>query len=81
MKPYTISYESLIPYKISELVLLIIEKNKSDFTGALQYLFVSQLYMYLTNETTKLWHLSDEQLFDLLENEKKTSNFVFPDFV
>jgi hypothetical protein len=35
----------------------------------------------LTNETTKLWHLSDEQLFDLLENEKKTSNFVFPDFV
>jgi len=81
MNPVSTPYDTLIPHKISQLISLIIEKNKSDFINAIQYLFVSQLYIHLTTETSKLWHLSDEQLFDLLKNEKNTSNFVFPDFV
>lgn len=81
MKTETKKYESLIPYKILEIVSLIIEDNKSDFRDSLRYLYASKLYNYLTDETTKLWHLSAEKLFDMLKNEKKGNKFQFPDFV
>jgi hypothetical protein len=81
MKPNTINYSSLIPYKIIQTVSLIIEINKIDFIDAVSYLYKSKLYENLSIETTKLWHLSAEKLFDLLENEKQNNVFEFPDFV
>ncbi len=81
MNHKTINYASLIPYKISEIISLITEKNKSDFTVALKYLYSSELYNCLSDEATKLWHLSAEKLFDMLENEKKHGKFQYPDFV
>lgn len=81
MEQETINYASLIPYKISEIVMLIMENKKPDFTNAVKYLYKSKLYKHLSDETTKLWHLSAEKLFDILENEKKNNEFQFPDFV
>jgi hypothetical protein len=81
MSTESIKYSSLIPYKISQILSLIIENNQSNFISALSYLYKSKLYDYLSDETTKLWHLSAEKLFDMLEEEKKHGKLQFPDFV
>lgn len=76
-----INYATLIPYKISDVASLALENNKQDFLETLKYLYESKLYNYLSDETTKLWHLSAEKLFDMLEHEKKNNELQFPDFV
>ncbi len=81
MKTETINYATVIPYKVIETVSLIIENGKLDFYEALEYFYNSKLYSYLSDETTKLWHLSAEKLFNMLEENKNSNNFEFPDFV
>jgi len=80
-KEKTINYAALIPYLIIDIVRLIIENKNLDFLSAVSYLYKTQLYEFLSNEQTKLWHLSSYKLFDLLEGEKTTQKFEFPDFV
>ncbi len=77
----TPDYTSIIPYKINMIVSLIIDYKKLIFEDAINYLYQSKLYEYLGNEKTKLWHLSPNKLFELLENEKQNNKFEFPDFV
>ena len=48
---------------------------------AIDYLYSSELYEYLSNEETKFWHFSPSKLFDLLEEEKQNNFFEIPDFV
>jgi len=74
-------YSALIPHKITGIISLIIENKKIDFFESLCYLYQSELHGYLIDETTKLWHLSPNKLFDLLEDEKKKGKFAFCDFV
>ncbi len=74
-------YRSIIPYKIQNLVSLIIDHKKLKFYEAINYLYESKLYEILSEEETKIWHLSPDKLFELLENEKQKNIFDFPDFV
>ena len=74
-------YEAIIPYKIKDIVALIMENNNKTFLYAIDYLYSSNLYEYLSNEETKFWHFSHYKLFDLLEEEKQNSFFEIPDFV
>jgi len=81
MKTETINYATVIPYKVIETVSLIRENGKLDFYEALKYVYNSTLYSYLSDETTKLWHLSAEKLFNMLEENINNNHFEFPDFV
>lgn len=74
-------YSVIIPYKIKDIILLIMENKKKAFLEAIDYLYNSNLYDYISNEESKLWHLSYSKLFDLLEEEKQTNKFELPDFV
>lgn len=74
-------FDAILPLKIKDLISLIMETKNLDFEDALNYLYQSELYTLLSDEETKLWHLSSEKLFDILEIEKKTKKIVFPDFV
>jgi len=73
-------YASIIPYKINAIISLIIDYKKLIFVDALQYLYQSKLYEFLSDEQTKLWHLSPNKLFQLLENEKQNNKFDSLDF-
>ncbi len=75
------AFKPIIPLKIQDLTSLIMERKQIEFRKAIQYLYCSKLYEALSNEETKLWHLSTEKLFDMLENEKRTRKIIFPDFV
>ena len=76
-----IVFKSIIPFKIQDLISVIKDRKHFNFLDALHYLYESKLYDALSIEDTKLWHLSSEKLFDMLENEKKTKEIIFPDFV
>ena len=74
-------FDSFIELKVQDLVSLIIEIEKLEFVDALQYLYESKLYLALIDETTKIWHLSTEKLFEMLKNEKTKNELEFPDYV
>jgi len=74
-------FESILPLKVQDLIALMIDAQNINFDEAMQWLYNSKLYEALSNEDTKLWHLSTEKLFDLLLTEKNTTELVYPDFV
>ncbi len=74
-------FESIIPLKVQDLVSLIIELKHFEFREALPYLYQSKVYEALSNEETKLWHLSTQKIFEMLEVEKQTNELIYPDFV
>ena len=74
-------FESMFPFKIEDLISLIIEKKQISFDEALEYLYGSKLYIVLQSEETKLWHLSSEKLFDMMVNEEITNELDYPDFI
>ncbi len=52
-----------------------------SFFETLHYLYESKLYEMLSKEETKVWHLSNNKLFLMLEDEKRTNILTLPDFV
>jgi hypothetical protein len=74
-------FESFIEIKIRDIIALTIDREHLSFEEALQYTYESKLYEGLIDESTKLWHLSAEKLFEMLNNEKRTNELIFPDYV
>lgn len=74
-------FEAIIPFKIQDIVSLIVDNKKLSFHNAVQYLYDSKLYDALSVEETKLWHLSSNKLLEMLVEEKQTGKFTYPDFV
>jgi hypothetical protein len=74
-------FETLIELKVQDLVSLLMHNEAMQFMDALPYLYATELYAALTNEQTKLWHLSTEKLYEMLKNEKLNNKLEYPDFV
>jgi hypothetical protein len=75
------AFDSIFPIKIQEIISVIIDTRQFKFNHAVGYFYSSKLYEELADEETKLWHLSSEKLFEMLEVEKTTNKIVYPDFV
>jgi hypothetical protein len=76
-----LEFESFVELKIRDIIALVIEREAFDFETAIHYLYKSSLYRFLLKENTKLWHLSNEKLFEMLVNEKANKQLIFPDYV
>jgi len=74
-------FESFVELKISDIIALVIARKAFDFETALHYLYKSRLYRLLLNESTKIWHLSNEKLFEMLVDEKENKQLILPDYV
>lgn len=74
-------FDTYVELKVQDLVSLIIEHEQLEFVKALEFLYESKLYSALLDENTKIWHLSNEKLFEMLTIEKKTNELKYPDFV
>ncbi len=74
-------FNVLLPLKIQDLVSLLIDERNMNFDEALDYLYTSKIYEQLSDESTKIWHLSSHKLLEILEIEKKTGKVELPDFV
>jgi hypothetical protein len=67
--------EMLIPLVIREIMK---SRNISE-TEAFELLYSSFLYSKLEIEATKLWHLSQLTLANLLNEEIETGTIIFPE--
>ena len=67
--------EMLIPLVIKEIMK---SQNVSEHE-AFELLYSSFLYSKLELESTKLWHLSQLTLANLLNEELETGSIVFPE--
>lgn len=74
-------FNSLLPFKVEDMVSFIMEQKKINFDEALNALYQSELYNCLSREETKLWHLSTAKLCEMLAEEQDTGHFQYPDFV
>lgn len=75
------TFEAILPLKIQDLISLINKNKNLNFNEALHYLYNSKLYEKLSEEESKLWHLSTAKLFLMLVDEKNTKMLTYPDFV
>jgi hypothetical protein len=66
--------EMLIPLVIKE----IIKSRNITEQEAFELLYSSLLYSKLETESTKLWHLSQVTLANLLNEEIETGDITFP---
>ena len=67
--------EMLIPLVIKEIMK---SRNVSEYE-AFELLYSSFLYSKLEMESTKLWHLSQLTLANLLNEELETGSITFPE--
>ncbi len=61
----------MLPFKIQQLLEVIIEKRRLDVEDAMQYLYSSDLYKQLSEESSYLWQLSALNLYEYLKKEKR----------
>jgi hypothetical protein len=66
--------EMLVPLVIKEMT----KSRKLSEKEAFEILYSSELYSKLEVEETKLWHLSQVTLVNLLNEELETGNITFP---
>ncbi|MDR0823208.1 MAG: hypothetical protein LBN20_05475 [Endomicrobium sp.] len=67
--------EMLVPLVIAE----ISKSRKVNYDEAIELLYPSLLYKSLEKESTKMWHLSQLTLSELLNEELKTGKITFPE--
>ena len=61
---------TMLPFKVQQLVDIIIQKKHYNLEDALLYLYSSDLYKHLSSETSSLWNYSSVSLYELLKKEK-----------
>ena len=73
-------FEALLPLIVASLMQKIIERKEISQDEAFSRLYNSQLYFFLDNEETKVWHYSAEKLFQLFEEETNTGTLNLPEY-
>jgi hypothetical protein len=64
---------------IPRVVQHLIDKKQINSLDALRIFYNSELYDRLSDEETKLWHLSALTLYDLLDEELTTGHINYPE--
>ena len=72
-------FEAMLILLVPQVVHLITENYPFDEVTASKEFYDSQVYSFLEQEDTKLWHLSALTLFNMFNKEKKTGTFTFPE--
>ena len=72
-------FEAMLILLVPQVVHLITENYPFDEVTDSKEFYDSQVYSFLEQEDTKLWHLSALTLFNMFVEEKKTGTFTFPE--
>ncbi len=72
-------FSAVLPVFVASLVDKIANGYHLSEEEAIEKLYSSQLYVFLENEETKVWHFSTEKLYDLFCEEIKTGKIDFPE--
>jgi hypothetical protein len=69
---------AIMPFKVSQLVEIIMVKKQLGYEDAFAYLYTSDCYKVLLQEDTKLWYMSGLGIYELLEEEKQAEQIDNP---
>lgn len=72
-------FEAMLMLLVPQIIHLITENYSYNEVTASREFYASEVYSFLEQEDTKLWHLSALTLFQMFDEEKKTGTFVFPE--
>ena len=72
-------FEAMLMLLVPQVIHLITENYPYDEVSATKEFYDSEVYSFLEQEDTKLWHLSALTLFNMFDEEKKTGTFIFPE--
>jgi hypothetical protein len=72
---------SLLAVINPRIIDMLMDNRKLNNKHAGKMFYNSDLYAMLENEESKLWHLSAETLYDLLEQELITGKIDYPEEV
>ena len=72
-------FEAMLMLLVPQVIHLITENYPYDEVSAPKEFYDSEVYSFLEQEDTKLWHLSALTLFNMFDEEKKTGTFIFPE--
>jgi len=61
------------------ILLMLVERKRITEQEAIRILYNSDVYATLEKEETKLWHLSAETLYALLDEELTTGTVSYPE--
>ncbi|MDR0832426.1 MAG: hypothetical protein LBM99_05975 [Bacillales bacterium] len=71
-------FRLLLPMISADIIANIIKKKKCSEDKVILLFLKSQTYQFLSNEKTKMWHLSNYEILKVYENEIKGS-FIVPE--
>ena len=72
-------FEAMLMLLVPQVIHLITENYPYDEVSATKEFYDSEVYSFLEQEDTKLWHLSALTLFHMFDEEKKTGKITFPE--
>ena len=70
---------SFLAVIIPRILMKLTEDKKIAGQEAVRILYNSEMYAILEQEETKLWHLSVDTLYTLLDEELSTGIITFPE--
>ncbi|GHV25013.1 hypothetical protein FACS189498_2850 [Spirochaetia bacterium] len=70
---------ALLAVMVPAVLEYLMKKRNIDSKEAAALLYNSNLYEMLENEESKLWHLSAETLYSLLEQELNSGVIQYPE--
>jgi hypothetical protein len=72
-------FTAILELIIPQVMQLIMDNKKMTNKEAADLLYNSDLYEMLEKEESKLWHLSVQTLYELLDEEISTGKITYPE--
>jgi hypothetical protein len=72
---------AIMPFKVQQLVEVIMDKKQLGVEDAFRYLYTSNCYQLLLQEDTKLWYMSGLGIYKMLEAEKQSKKIDNPKLI
>ncbi len=72
-------FEAVMILLVPQIIHLLVENNGYDEVTASKNFYRSDLYAFLEQEDTKLWHLSPLALYHMFSEEQNTGSILFPE--
>jgi len=73
-------FSAILPMIVAAVTDKIATEYHLDEKAAIEKVYSTQLYSYLEDEKTKVWHYSVDKIFDLYKMEIETGKLEIPGY-
>lgn len=73
-------FSAILPLIVAAVTDKIATEYHLDENASIEKLYSTQLYSYLEDEKTKIWHYSADKIFDLYKSETEMGKLNLPEY-